>query len=87
MNEITLNTSIGTFLGNDHGNVLEFSGVPYARAGRFEYCQLILRWRSESEISNILGVYFKSDTLYINDYPFVREGAATPDQVAAAQAQ
>ena len=27
------------------------------------------------------------DTLYINDYPFVREGAATPDQVAAAQAQ
>ena len=41
MNEITLNTSIGTFLGNDHGNVLEFSGVPYARAGRFEYCQLI----------------------------------------------
>ena len=41
MNEITLNTSIGTFLGNDHGNVLEFLGVPYARAGRFEYCQLI----------------------------------------------
>ena len=41
MNEITLNTSIGTFLGNDHTSVLEFLGVPYARAGRFEYCQLI----------------------------------------------
>ena len=39
----------------------------------FEYCQLILRWRSESEISNILGVYFKSDTLYINTLSDIRE--------------
>ncbi|MBQ3384777.1 MAG: carboxylesterase family protein [Erysipelotrichaceae bacterium] len=41
MNEFTLKTDIGTFLGNEHVNVVEFLGVPYARAGRFEYCELI----------------------------------------------
>ena len=41
MSEITLKTNIGTFLGNQQVNVMEFLGVPYARAGRFEYCELI----------------------------------------------
>ncbi|MBR2745754.1 MAG: carboxylesterase family protein [Erysipelotrichaceae bacterium] len=41
MNEITFKTDIGTFLGNEQVNVVEFLGVPYARAGRFEYCELI----------------------------------------------
>lgn len=39
MGEITLKTDIGTFLGNEHGEVLEFLGIPYAKAGRFEYCE------------------------------------------------
>ena len=41
MNEITFKTDIGTFLGNEQVNVVEFLGVPYAMAGRFEYCELI----------------------------------------------
>ena len=48
--------------------LLELSEKAY-----FEYCQLILRWHSEAEISNILGVYFKSDTLYINTLSDIRE--------------
>ena len=38
----------------------------------FEYFQLTARWRKSCEISNILGVYFKGNTLYINtlsDFP------------------
>ena len=32
----------------------------------FEYFQLTARWRKSCEISNMLGVYFKGDTLYVN---------------------
>ena len=38
----------------------------------FEYFQLTARWRKSCEISNMLGVYFKGNTLYINtlsDFP------------------
>ncbi len=41
MNTITLQSSIGTFTGNDHGYAYEFLGIPYAKAGRFEYSTLI----------------------------------------------
>ena len=41
MGEITLKTKIGTFLGNKCGETLEFLGIPYAKAGRFEYCERI----------------------------------------------
>ena len=44
MDNITLNTSIGSFLGNENGDTLEFLGVPYAKAGRFEYCERIDRY-------------------------------------------
>ncbi len=39
----------------------------------FEYCQLIARWLLADEISNILGVYFRDDTLYINALSDIRE--------------
>ena len=39
MNEITLKTGIGSFLGNEHDTAYEFLGVPYAKAKRFEYCE------------------------------------------------
>ena len=32
----------------------------------FQYFQLTARWRKSCEISNMLGVYFKVDTLYVN---------------------
>ena len=41
MKKITLKTSFGTFLGNEHENVFEFLAIPYARAKRFEYCERI----------------------------------------------
>lgn len=41
MGEITLKTKMGTFLGNVRGETLEFLGIPYAKAGRFEYCERI----------------------------------------------
>ena len=39
----------------------------------FEYFQLMIRWKSAFEISNILGVYFKNDTLYLNALSDIRE--------------
>ena len=39
----------------------------------FEYFQLIARWKSWKEISNILGCYFKSDTLYVHALSDIRE--------------
>ena len=36
MNEITLNTGIGSFLGNKHDTAYEFLGVPYAKTKHFE---------------------------------------------------
>ena len=44
MNEITLKTGIGSFLGNEHDTAYEFLGVPYAKAKRFEYCKRIDRY-------------------------------------------
>lgn len=39
----------------------------------FEYFQLMNRWNTPSEISNVLGVYFKNDTLYLNALSDIRE--------------
>ena len=39
----------------------------------FEYFQLVKRWHSTMEVSNILGVYFKGNTLYINALSDIRE--------------
>lgn len=41
MNTITLQSSIGTFTGNEQEYSYEFLGIPYAKAGRFEYSTLI----------------------------------------------
>ena len=41
MDKIELKTSMSTFMGNRHEGTYEFLGVPYARAGRFEYSELI----------------------------------------------
>ncbi len=39
----------------------------------FEYLQLVTRWHSTMEISNILGIYFKNNTLYLNALSDIRE--------------
>ena len=39
----------------------------------FEYLQLVERWNSTIEISNILGVYFQGNTLYLNALSDIRE--------------
>ena len=44
MNKITLKTSMGTFLGIEHQDALEFLAVPYAKADRFEYSERIDRY-------------------------------------------
>ena len=41
MEDIILKTSIGTFIGKQHEDTYEFLGIPYAKAGRFEYSTLI----------------------------------------------
>ena len=41
MNEITCQSSIGTFTGLESEYAYEFLGIPYAKAGRFEYGELI----------------------------------------------
>ncbi len=41
MSDITLQSSIGTFTGNEQEYCYEFLGIPYAKAGRFEYSTLI----------------------------------------------
>lgn len=41
MAEIKLETKIGTFLGNEHNDTYEFLAIPYAKAKRFEYSELI----------------------------------------------
>ncbi len=41
MNEITYQSSIGTFTGLESEYAYEFSGIPYAKAERFEYSELI----------------------------------------------
>ena len=44
MEKTALKTSIGTFIGNMHEDAREFLGIPYARAGRFEYGERIDRY-------------------------------------------
>lgn len=39
----------------------------------FGCVQLLIRWQSTAEISNILGVYFKDKTLYLNALSDIRE--------------
>ena len=39
----------------------------------FAYVQLLNRWQSTAEISNILGVYFNGNTLYLNALSDIRE--------------
>ena len=39
----------------------------------FAYVQLLIRWQSTAEISNILGVYFNGNTLYLNALSDIRE--------------
>lgn len=41
MTEITLKTNMGTFVGNEHEEAYEFLNVRFAKAGRFEYSELI----------------------------------------------
>ena len=41
MSDITLQSSIDTFTGNEYECSCEFLGIPYAKAGRFEYSTLI----------------------------------------------
>ena len=41
MNRITLHTAMGTFTGNEHEETYEFLGIPYGKAKRFEYSELI----------------------------------------------
>lgn len=41
MDKYTLKTEIGTFLGNERENCIEFLGIKYANAKRFEYSTLI----------------------------------------------
>ena len=42
--ESTLRTPLGEIRGLDNGKCLEFRGVPFGRAGRFEYAQAVERW-------------------------------------------
>ena len=39
----------------------------------FGYVQLLIRWQSTAEISNILGIYFNNGTLYLNALSDIRE--------------
>ena len=41
MNEITYQSSICTFTGIESEYAYEFLGIPYAKAERFEYSELI----------------------------------------------
>lgn len=41
MDKTTFKTSIGAFAGNEHEDAYEFLGIPYAKAGRFEYCKRV----------------------------------------------
>ena len=42
--EITWSTPLGEIRGLDNGTCLEFRGVPFGRAGRFEYAEPVERW-------------------------------------------
>ena len=42
--EITWSTPLGEIRGLDNGTCLEFRGVPFGRAGRFEYAEPVKQW-------------------------------------------
>ena len=44
LGSVTLESSCGTLKGNERENCFEFLGVPYARAGRFEYASPVENW-------------------------------------------
>ena len=44
LGSVTLETSCGSLTGNERENCLEFLGVPYARAERFEYARPVEKW-------------------------------------------
>ena len=44
LGRVTLDTSCGALTGNERPGCFEFLGVPYARAGRFEYAEAVCRW-------------------------------------------
>lgn len=44
MESVVLTTSLGTIRGLDNGRCQEFRGVPFGKAGRFEYAQLVDHW-------------------------------------------
>ena len=44
LGSVTLESSCGTLKGNERENCFEFLGVPYARAGRFEYASPVESW-------------------------------------------
>lgn len=41
---VTLDTECGTLRGNERESCYEFLGVPFARAGRFEYAAPVEKW-------------------------------------------
>ena len=42
--QITVSTPLGEIRGLDNGKCLEFRGVPFGKAGRFEYAQPVEQW-------------------------------------------
>lgn len=53
MEDITLKTSIGTFIGKQHEDTYEFLGIPYAKAGRFEYNTLINSYKDITDATKM----------------------------------
>ena len=51
LGSVTLRTACGVLKGNERENCLEFLGVPYARAGRWEYAEAVERWDGELDAS------------------------------------
>ena len=45
--DFILKTEFGTFTGNEYDESIEFLGIPYAKANRFEYCELIDKYENE----------------------------------------
>ena len=53
MEDITLKTLIGTFIGKQHEDTYEFLGIPYAKAGRFEYSTLINSYKDITDATKM----------------------------------
>ena len=50
-NHVVIETGEGKVFGNRKGGCLEFLGIPYARAGRFEYPEMIVRGKEMFDAS------------------------------------